>query len=133
MTRSRIEIGYDERALATLTHLSGLAGYIVPLGGVLVPILIWMMKKDSPIISSIARQAVLLNVTVFALFCTTWVLFLTILLIPVVAVAYAVIGVAALALPIIGAIKAADGTYYRYPVVGSEPDVVPTASATPVL
>lgn len=133
MSRSRIEIGYDERALATLTHLSGLAGYIVPLGGVLVPIIIWMMKKDSPIISSIARQAVLLNVTIFALACTMWVLFLTILLIPVVAAAYIVIGLAALALPIIGAIKASEGTYYRYPVVGSEPDVAPTSTATSAL
>jgi len=128
MTGSRIEIGYDQRALATLTHLSGLAGYIVPLGGVLVPIIIWMMKKDSPIISSIARQAILLNVTVFILACTMWVLALTILLIPFVVAGYAVIGVAAVALPIIGAIKASDGTYYRYPVVGSDPDVAPTAN-----
>jgi hypothetical protein len=32
---------------------------------------------------------------------------------------------AAIALPIVGAIRAADGNYYRYPVVGVTPDVVP--------
>ena len=32
-----------------------------------------------------------------------------------------VLGLAAIALPIVGAIKALDGQYYRYPVIGSSP------------
>lgn len=129
MTANSITIAPEERALATLTHLSGLAGYIVPLGGVLVPIIIWMAKKDSPVISSIAKQAVLLNLIVFLLVCAGFVLFLTILLIPAVIVAWCILGLAAVALPIVGAIKAADGNYYRYPVVGVTPDV-PQVAAT---
>lgn len=120
-----ITIAPEERGLATLTHLSGLAGYVVPFGGVLVPIIIWMVKKDSPVISSIAKQAILLNLIVFALACAGMLLFLTILLIPFVIIGWIVLGLAAIALPIIGAIRAADGNYYRYPVVGVTPDVVP--------
>ena len=120
-----ITINPEERGLATLTHLSGLAGYVVPLGGVLVPIIIWMVKSDSPVIRSIAKQAILLNLVVFVLFCTGLLLFLTILLIPVVIVAWIILGLAAVALPIVGAIRAADGNYYRYPVVGVTPDVAP--------
>jgi uncharacterized Tic20 family protein len=128
MNDSNIAIAPEDRTLAALTHLSGLSGYIVPLGGILVPILIWMTKKDSPIIASIAKQAILLNVTVFILICTGVVLFFTVLLIPVVVIGWVVLGLAAVALPIIGAIRANDGRYYRYPVVGTTPDSVPSAN-----
>ncbi len=111
----------EERGLAAVTHLSGLAGYLIPLGGVIVPIIIWMVKSDSPVISSIAKQALLLNVAVFCTFCALLVLILTIILIPFVIVGILALGLLAIALPIVGAIKASDGVYYKYPVVGIEP------------
>ena len=111
----------EERGLAVAAHLSGLAGYIIPLGGIIVPIIIWMVKSDSPIISTIAKQALLLNVVVFLTFCALLMLWITIILIPLVIVAWIVLGFVALALPIVGAVKAADGNYYRYPVVGTGP------------
>jgi len=117
-----VAIPQQDRTLAALTHLSGLAGWIVPFAGVLVPIIIWMVKKDdSPIISAIAKQAILLNVIVFAVVCVGIVLLLTIILIPAVILGWCVVGLAGIALPIVGAIKANDGLYYRYPVVGSNP------------
>jgi uncharacterized Tic20 family protein len=48
-------------------------------------------------------------------------LFLTVLLIPAVICFWVLLGLAAIALPIVGTIKAMDGTYYRYPVVGVRP------------
>jgi uncharacterized Tic20 family protein len=122
MNDPNISIAPEDRTLAALTHLSGLSGYIVPLGGILVPILIWMTKKDSPIIASIAKQAILLNLVAFLLICTGVVLFFTVILIPAVVIGWVVLGVAAVALPIIGAIRANDGRYYRYPVVGITPE-----------
>ena len=121
MDTTSVSIGPSERGLAAITHLSGLAGYIIPFGGVLVPIIIWMVKKDSAIISSIAKQAILLNCFVFLLFIVTAVLWITVILIPLVIVFWIVLALGALALPIIGAIKASDGTYYRYPVIGIVP------------
>ena len=53
-----------DRTLAMLTHLSGLAGYIIPLGGILVPVIIWFVKKDDRVIAAIAKQAIMLNVAV---------------------------------------------------------------------
>ena len=114
-------ISAEERGLAVITHLSGLAGYIIPLGGVIVPIIIWVVKSDSPVISSIAKQALLLNVVVFLTFSALAVLWITIILIPLVILAWIVLGVVAIALPIVGAVKASEGTYYKYPVVGIEP------------
>jgi uncharacterized Tic20 family protein len=114
-------IPQQERTLAALTHLSGLAGYVIPLGGVVVPIVIWAVKKDSPIVSSIAKQAILLNVVVFLCVAASAILWITVLLIPVVVLFWIALGIAALVLPIVGAIRAFDGSYYRYPVVGVSP------------
>ena len=116
-----VTIASDERGLASMTHLSGLSGYIIPFGGVLVPIIIWIVKKDSPVISAIARQAILLNVIVFALLGVSFVLWITVILIPVMILFAFVLALVALALPIVGAVKASGGIYYRYPVVGANP------------
>jgi len=116
-----VVIPNEERGLAALTHLSGLSGYVIPFGGVLVPIIIWMVKKDSPVVSAVARQAILLNVIIFVLLGFSFLLWLTVVLIPLMALVGCALFVAAIALPIMGAIKANRGVYYRYPVVGSNP------------
>lgn len=121
MEHPGLAITPEERTLAALTHLSGLSGYIIPFGGVLVPVIIWLTKSDSPVVSSIAKQAILLNVVVFALVLVTAVLWVTLILIPLVIAFWVLLGLAAIALPIVGAIKAWDGAYYKYPLVGIAP------------
>jgi hypothetical protein len=116
-----LTVAPEERGLAALTHLSGLAGYIIPLGGILVPIVIWMVKSDSRTISSIAKQAILLNLAAFCLGFALLGLFLTVILIPLVILAWILLALVAIVLPIVGAIRAADGVYFRYPVVGVVP------------
>ena len=111
----------EDRGMAIITHLSGLAGYIVPFGGVIVPIIIWVTRKDQPLIVAIARQAVLLNVAIFVGVIVSFILMLTLILIPVMILACIALAVAAVALPVVGALKANQGAYYRYPVVGSNP------------
>jgi uncharacterized Tic20 family protein len=116
-----VTIAPHERGLAAVTHLSGLAGYIVPGGGILVPIIIWAVKSESPVISTIAKQAIVLNIVVWVLiFASAW-LWLTLILIPLVILFWIALGIVAIALPIVGAVKASDGTYYKYPVVGMTP------------
>ncbi|MCC7044752.1 MAG: DUF4870 domain-containing protein [Acidobacteria bacterium] len=114
-------ITQDDRTLAALTHLSGLSGYVIPLGGILVPIIIWAVKKDSEMIATIAKQAIILNVAVFVLVFVSAILWITIILIPLVLLFWCALALVALALPIIGAIKANQGEYYRYPMVGLSP------------
>src|SRR5262245_57176537 len=97
---TEIPIAPEQRGLAILTHLSGVSGYIIPFGGVLVPILIWVMKKDSPLISAIARQAVLLNFAVFIAFVCGVILVFTVVLIPIVFLGGILLGLAAIVLPV---------------------------------
>lgn len=120
-TQATAVIQEQDRTLAILTHLSGLAGYIIPLGGILIPIIIWIVKSDDRVIASIAKQAVLLNVAVFVVGCALALLILTVILIPVTFLGWAVLGLIAVILPVVGAVKASDGEYYRYPVVGVDP------------
>ena len=96
-----VTISPEERALAAITHLSGLSGYIIPLGGIVVPIIIWMVKSESRVISTIAKQAILLNLIVFLLVIAGVILFFTVILIPLVIIGWVVLGLAAIILPIV--------------------------------
>lgn len=118
----QLSIPHDLRGLAVATHLSGLAGYVVPFGGVIVPIIIWVVKKDTPIIAGIARQAIFLNVAVFLAAAPLVLMAITVILLPVAGIIAIALFLAALALPIVGAIKAWQGEYFRYPVIGSSPN-----------
>ena len=111
----------EDRTLAALTHLSGLAGYVIPLGGVVAPLVIWWVKRESAEIAGIAKQAILLNVAVFLTVAVTALLWITLILIPLVVLFWMVLGAVALVLPIVVAVKASQGDYYRYPVVGLPP------------
>ena len=51
----------------------------------------------------------------------TALLWLTLILIPLVILFWCVLGAMALVLPIVGAVKASQGDYYQYPVVGLPP------------
>ena len=115
------DIAQQDRTLAMLTHLSGLSGYIIPLGGILVPVIIWIVKKDNRVIASIAKQAILLNIAVFVCVLAFVLLALTVILIPLSILACAALALIAIILPIVGAVKASDGTYYSYPVIGTQP------------
>ena len=121
MTATALTIEPADRGLAVCTHLAGLAGYVVPLGGAIVPIVIWIVKRDSAVIAGIAKQALLLNLIVIVLFLAALVLFFTVILIPLVFLFWIALLLAAIALPIVGAVKASEGEYYRYPVIGLPP------------
>jgi uncharacterized Tic20 family protein len=121
MDTPSLPIAPEDRTLAALTHLSGLSGYVIPLGGIMVPIIIWAVKSESKVISSIAKQAIVLNVVVFILIVCSAILWVTLILIPLVICFWVLLALAAVALPIIGAIKAWDGNYFKYPVVGVAP------------
>lgn len=113
----------EERQWAMFAHLSALLGGLLTsaIGGwgfFLGPLVIWLMKKDTmPFVADQAKEALNFNITVSAIFVILLILsFLTLglgflITVPIMLV----IGLAALVLIIMAAIKANEGVAYRYP------------------
>jgi len=95
-------------------HLSQFAGYIVPIAGIFVPIVMWQMKKDqAPEVDAHGRMIVNALISYFIYIAIAMVL--CIILIGFVLLW--VIGLLALIFPIIGAVEASNGRLWRYPGV----------------
>lgn len=98
---------------AMLLHLSLLAGLIIPLGGFIVPVVLYILKKDElPGLEPHWHVVVnwLLSALIYSVICVVlMIIFIGFLLIWV-------LGLLALIFPIIGAVKANDGVVWSYPL-----------------
>ncbi|MFK8113188.1 MAG: DUF4870 domain-containing protein [Rubripirellula sp.] len=106
----------DERNIALIAHLSGIAGIVMGgLLGFLGPLLVYLIKKDdSPYIAAQAKEALNFQITVLIIGVACAVLAMIscgtlFLLLFVPAVMQVVFG-------IIAALAVRDGSHYRYPV-----------------
>jgi uncharacterized Tic20 family protein len=116
-----------DRSGAMLAHLSGYAGYVVPCGGVIVPLII-AVAVQSRAVAVVARQALLLNVLGFLSLIPAFGAYLLLLefrnpfaqglIITVTSLWVLVVLSLVLFCPLIGAIRASGGRYYRYPIFG---------------
>ncbi len=109
----RSEVPADERTWGMLAHLAALAGILVPLGNILGPFVVWLARRGgSRFAGDQAKEALNFNITVAlgALVCyaLTW-LGVGFLLFVALALYW-------LAMTIIAAIKASEGTRYHYPL-----------------
>ena len=117
-------VSREERQWAMFAHLSALLGGLVTAGwafsaGCFIgPLVIWLLKKETmPFVADQAREALNFNITIAAIMLLLLLLGVFTLGIGfLVAVPLmALIGLAALVLVIIAAIKSNDGVAYRYP------------------
>ncbi|MEM1082118.1 MAG: DUF4870 domain-containing protein [Pseudomonadota bacterium] len=98
---------------ALILHLSLLAGLVVPLGGLLVPIVIYVLKKDElPGLEPHWHVVInwIISAVIYAFICAL----LTLVVIGV--FGFMILGLLTLIFPIIGAIKANDGIVWPYPL-----------------
>jgi len=59
------DTGMTVNSYAMLTHLSPLAGYVIPFGNIIAPLVMWLIKRDdSPFIESVGREALNFQITV---------------------------------------------------------------------
>jgi uncharacterized Tic20 family protein len=105
-------LSQEDRNWGLIAHLSSLSGLIIPLGSVLGPLIVYLVKKDqSAFGADCAKEALNFNLTVViaAIVCAIlWLVFVGILLSVVLFFAWVV-------LTIIAAVRASEGTSYRYP------------------
>jgi uncharacterized Tic20 family protein len=102
----------DDRTWGMLAHLTAFSGFLIPLGSVIAPLIVWLVKRDqSQFVADQGREALNFNISVLlaGVVCgvLVWV-FIGILL-----------GVALfiywLTMTIIAGIKASEGIRYRHP------------------
>ncbi|KEO83407.1 DUF4870 domain-containing protein [Tumebacillus flagellatus] len=106
------ETNPEARTFAMLCHLSALAGYIIPFGNIIGPLVFWLLKRDQhAFVNDQGKEALnfqismLLYVIVAGILCLV---FIGLILLPI-------IGIATLVLLIIAGVKAYGGEAYRYP------------------
>jgi uncharacterized Tic20 family protein len=104
----------DVRQWCMLMHLSQFAAYFVPVAGIVVPVVMWQTKKqESPEIDAHGRMIVNAIICYVIYMAIAIVLSFVLIGIPLVIA----LGICAVAFPVIGAIKANDGVFWRYPLV----------------
>ena len=102
----------DERTWGMLAHLAAFAFFICPLGNVIGPLVVWLIKRDqSAFVADQGKEALNFNISVLlaALICGALVFILIGILLGV------ALFIFWLAMTIVAAIKASEGARYRYP------------------
>jgi uncharacterized Tic20 family protein len=101
------------RGLCTILHLSAIAGYFIPFANFVIPLVIWILKKDeAPDIDRCGREVLNFNVTMLIAFAVAWLLTLVL----VGFLLLVVLWVYGLVVTIIAAVRTNDGQHYRYPL-----------------
>jgi uncharacterized Tic20 family protein len=103
--------GQIDKTLAVVCHLSL---FFFFLGAwILVPLIIFLLKKDSsPWVGEQAREVLNFHISLFIYAIVCAVLVIVFIGAPLLLL----LGLASLILPVIGAIRAAEGILYRYPL-----------------
>lgn len=102
-----------ERGYLVIMHVSQFAGYLIPLAGIVVPLVMWLTKREDPEIDRHGRE--IMNWIIFELIAVVIGILLTFLLIGIPLLI--VLGIAALIFPILGAVQASSGGFFKYPML----------------
>ena len=103
----------NARTWAMFCHLGAFAGYVIPFGGIIGPIVVWAMKKDQyELVDDQGKEAINFNISMIIYYIVAAILIL------------ALVGIFLLValfffriiITVIAAIKANEGVRFRYPL-----------------
>jgi len=102
----------DENMWGMLCHLSAFAGYFIPFGNIIGPLVIWLIKKDEyPLVEDQGKESLNFQISIAIYAVISLILALVIigffLLIA--------IGILNLVMIIVASVKANEGVRFRYP------------------
>ncbi|MDX2416288.1 MAG: DUF4870 domain-containing protein [Xanthomonadales bacterium] len=97
---------------AMFIHFSILAGWVVPIGGLIVPIILWQMKKDE-LPGTVPHAHIVLNWIVSSLVYAVICFILTFILIGL--LGFIALAILTIAYAVIGGLKANEGIIWEYP------------------
>lgn len=107
------QVSKDEQNWAMGCHLAALAGFLVPFGNIVGPLVIWLIKREAmPMVDRHGKESLNFQITVSIAFLICIPLMFVLIGFPL---ALAV-GIGALILTIMAAVKVSNGDFeYKYP------------------
>ena len=103
----------DSRNMGMLCHLLAFSGFVIPLGTIIGPLVIWLMKKDAdPYVDQQGKESLNFQISflIYGIVCAVLIFVaIGLLLLPI-------LGIAWIVLTIIGTIKASKGEEWQYPL-----------------
>jgi uncharacterized Tic20 family protein len=105
--------GKDEKMWAMLCHLSALAGFIIPFGNIIAPIIIWILKKEEyPLVDDQGKESLNFQISI-----TIYIIISVILIFVAIGIVLLLlVALFSLIMIVVASIKANDGEKYRYPL-----------------
>lgn len=106
-------ISQDEKNWAMFCHIGVFAGFIIPFGNLIAPMVLWLMKKDEmPFVNFHGKEVINFQLTILIAVVVSWLL----IFIVIGFLLLAVIGVFVVIVTIMGIVKTSQGEYYHYPL-----------------
>ena len=103
----------DARNWAMICHLIALAGFVIPFGNVLGPLIVWAIKKDEhPFVDTQGKEAINFQLTLT-------IAYIVCIILAFILIGFVLMGIVciySLVMIVIAAIKANDGVAYQYPI-----------------
>ena len=103
----------EAKQWAMFIHFSLFAGYIIPIAGLIVPLVLWQMKKDQfPFVDTHGKIVMnwILSALIYFVIC-----FITSFIV-IGALGFIVLALVSIIFPIMGGIKASNGETWPYPL-----------------
>ena len=107
------QVSKEEQNWAMICHLAALAGFLIPFGNIVGPLIVWLIKRgEMPMVERHGKEAINFQITVAIGFLICIPLMFILIGIPLMFA----IGLAELVLTIMAAVKVSNGDLeYRYP------------------
>ncbi len=107
------QVSKEEQNWAMCCHLAALSGFIIPLGNVLGPLIVWLIKKDTmPLVDQHGKESLNFQITVLLAF----IVCLILVFVLIGFLLMFVVGLGALILTIMATVKVSNGQFdYKYP------------------
>jgi len=105
--------GSEERTWGMLCHITALAGYFIPFGNILGPLIVWLVKKEeSAFVDDQGKESLNFQLSATIYIIVAGILSLFLIGIPI------LIGLLIfhLVVIIIATVRSSEGTHYRYPL-----------------
>ena len=110
---NQLDSNPESRMWAMVAHISALSGFVIPFGNILGPLIVWLVKRDEmAFVEDQGKEALNFNISM-----TIYGIISALLMFILIGFALLLIlGVVWLVFVILAAVKANEGTAYRYPL-----------------